>query len=288
MRSGNPPWTCSLRQGRCWWSSIGMSVGGFLHAEGFNERCSQLIPLLPHHNTLVGDKLTTIHHLIRVHLVPEPLHKAPHVLAEVELLVGIEASPKRQAQVFARHDVDRVLTRIVVGNHRRSAVEGSHRQDQVHLCIDSTQAPGPVAIGNYMPLLPLCNFLLCDFKYRLEMARTYFGVPFTIFILSLYEIQYFTMMGLEISHISTAVWILFPHLGPFKIRWDAWRNIWQTPCKNGTAQGVHPNGVWKTKTKRYSLEDFGNLGMELFFLMITITIKETTKKNILRIHSRDV
>ena len=187
-----------------------MSVGGFLHAEGFNERCSQLIPLLPHHNTLVGDKLTTIHHLIRVHLVPEPLHKAPHVLAEVELLVGIEASPKRQAQVFARHDVDRVLTRIVVGNHRRSAVEGSHRQDQVHLCIDSTQAPGPVAIGNYMPLLPLCNFLLCDFKYRLEMARTYFGVPFTIFILSLYEIQYFTMMGLEISHISTADFVSSP------------------------------------------------------------------------------
>ena len=179
MRSGNPPWTCILRQGRCWWSSIGMSVGGFLHAEGFNERCSQLIPLLPHHNTLVGDKLTTIHHLIRVHLVPEPLHKAPHVLAEVELLVGIEASPKRQAQVFARHDVDRVLTRIVVGNHRRSAVEGSHRQDQVHLCIDSTQAPGPVAIGNYMPLLPLCNFLLCDFKYRLEpILRTVYYLSF--------------------------------------------------------------------------------------------------------------
>jgi len=42
------------------------------------------------------------------------------------------------------------------------------------------------------------------------MARTYFGVPFTIFILSLYEIQYFTMMGLEISHISTADFVSSP------------------------------------------------------------------------------
>lgn len=140
-----------------------MAIGGFLHAEGFSERCSQLIPLLPHHHTLIGDKFTTIHHLIGLHLVPEPLQKAPHVLAEVELLMGIEASPRHQAEVFARRDVDRVLgPRIVVGNHRRSAVEGSHRQDQVQVGVDQTQTPVPVASGNYMPL-PLRNSLLCDF-----------------------------------------------------------------------------------------------------------------------------
>lgn len=71
-------------------------------------------------------------------------------------------------------------------------------------------------------------------------------------------------------------WILCPHLGPFKIRSAAWRNIWEMPFKNGTAQGVHPNGVWKTKDKRYSLEDFGNLGQEL--TIITIGYHERNTK----------
>ena len=119
-----------------------MAVGCFLHLESLIERCSQLLPLLPHDNTLVVDELAAIHHLVCLQLVPQPLHEAPHVPAQVELLIRLETGPRHQAEMFACRNVERFLRSRVIGrNHRVSTIEASQWEDQVHVCINGPHVP---------------------------------------------------------------------------------------------------------------------------------------------------
>ena len=113
-----------------------MAVGGFLHLESLIESCLQLIPLLPHNGTLVGDKLATIHDPKDLQLVPQSLHEDPHVLTQVEILIRLETGPRHQANVFASRNIERFIRRrISLRDQRVSTIEASHGQDQVHLCI---------------------------------------------------------------------------------------------------------------------------------------------------------
>ena len=118
-------------------SAIAMAVGGFLDLESLIESRFQLIPLLSHNSTLVGDKLATIHHLVRLQSVPQPLHEAPHVLAQVELLMRFETGPRHQAEMFASRKVERFLrSRIIDRDHRVSTIETSQWENLVHVCIN--------------------------------------------------------------------------------------------------------------------------------------------------------
>ena len=99
----------SFNQVGAFGSPTGTAVSCFLHLESFIERCSRLVPLRPHNDTLVGDKLATIHDPIDLQLVPKPLHETRQVFFQVELLIRFEPGPRHQAKVFASHHVERFL-----------------------------------------------------------------------------------------------------------------------------------------------------------------------------------